>query len=79
MMKHPDAMIKTERDFIEHPDHKAGEIYPGGHRHRHSPSEQGLIDMMLLSKTQKVYGCHGSSFGRFGAWFGGKKFILADL
>ena len=28
---------------------------------------------MLLSKTQKVYGCHGSSFGRFGAWFGGKK------
>lgn len=79
MMKHSDIMVKTERDFEEHPDHKAGEIYPGGHRHRHSPTEQGLIDMMLLSKTQRVYGCHGSSFGRFGAWYGKKKFILRDL
>lgn len=78
MMKYPDIMVKTERDFEEHPDHKVGEIYPGGHRHRHSPSEQGLIDMILLSKTQKVYGCHGSSFGRFGAWFGDKPFILRD-
>jgi hypothetical protein len=76
MMKHSDIMVKTERDFDDHPD---GEIYPGGARKRHSPTEQGLVDMMLLSKTQKVYGCHGSSFGRFGAWMGGKKFILSDL
>ena len=77
MMKYSDYMIKTERDFSNKKG--GGEKYPGGHRHRHSPTEQGLIDMLLLGDTQKVYGCHGSSFGRFGAWFGGKKFIVPDL
>ena len=76
MMKYGDIMVAIDRDFE---DVEGGEIYPGGHRHRHSPTEQGLVDMMLLSKTQRVYGCHGSSFGRFGAWFGRKKFILSDL
>ena len=74
MMKYDEKMVKIDRDFEEM---TGGEIYPGGHRHRHSPAEQGLIDMMLLGKTKRVYGCHGSSFGRFGAWFGGKKFILS--
>ena len=77
MMKYEDAIVAIDRDFRD--DIDGGEIYPGGHRHRHSPTEQGLIDMLLLGKTQKVYGCHGSSFGRFGAWFGRKKFILSDL
>ncbi len=77
MTKYEDIMVKANRDFDENLE--GGEIYPGGHRHRHSPVEQGLVDMMLLSKTQKVYGCHGSSFGRFGAWFGGKQFIISDL
>lgn len=76
MMKYEDVMVKVDTDFDEI---DGGEIYPGGHRHRHSPTEQGLVDMMLLGKTKRVYGCHGSSFGRFGAWYGGKKFILADL
>jgi len=77
IMKYEDVMVAIDRDFNENLD--GGEIYPGGHRHRHSPTEQGLIDMLLLGKTQKVYGCHGSSFGRFGAWFGRKKFILSDI
>ena len=76
MMKYDEKMVKIDRDFDEI---EGGEIYPGGHRHRHSPTEQGLVDMMLLGKTKRVYGCHGSSFGRFGAWYGGKKFILSDL
>jgi hypothetical protein len=76
MMKYDEKMVKIDRDFDEI---EGGEIYPGGHRHRHSPTEQGLVDMMLLGKTKRVYGCHGSSFGRFGAWYGGKKFILPDL
>ncbi len=76
MMKYEDVMVKIDRDFD---DVEGGEIYPGGHRHRHSPTEQGLVDMLLLGKTQRVYGCHGSSFGRFGAWYGGKKFILSDF
>lgn len=76
MMKYSDYFNKTERDFDEHPD---GEKYPGGARQRHSPIAQALIDMMLLGCTQKVYGCHGSSFGRLGAWMGKKKFIIPDL
>ena len=76
MMKYSEYMVKTERTFDEHAD---GEIYPGGDRKRHSPTEEGLIDMLLLGKCIKVYGCHGSSFGRFGAWYGGKKFIIRDL
>jgi hypothetical protein len=76
MMKYEEIMVKIDRDFDDIP---GGEIYPGGHRHRHSPTEQGLVDMLLLGKTQRVYGCHGSSFGRFGAWYGRKKFILSDL
>ena len=76
MMKYADNMVKTKRDFEEHPDHKTGERYPGGHRHRHSPSSQALIDLMMLSKVQKVYSCRGSAYGRFGAWFGGKKLHL---
>ena len=76
MTKYEDVMVKTEREFD---DVDGGEIYPGGHRKRHSPTEQGLIDMLLLSYTQKVYGCHGSSFGRFGAWYGNKPFILPEI
>ena len=76
MMKYSDYFNKTKRDFDEHPD---GEKYPGGARQRHSPITQALIDMMLLGCTQKVYGCHGSSFGRLGAWMGKKKFIIPDL
>jgi hypothetical protein len=76
MMKYGDSMVKTERTFNDELD--GGEMYPGGHRHRHSPISEGLVDMMLLSKTQKVYGCHGSSFGRFGAWYGGIKFVISD-
>jgi len=76
MMKYSDYFNKTKRDFDEHP---AGERYPGGARQRHSPIAQALIDMMLLGCTQKVYGCHGSSFGRLGAWMGKKKFIIPDL
>lgn len=76
MMKYSDYFNKTKRDFDEHPD---GEKYPGGARQRHSPIAQALIDMMLLGCTQKVYGCHGSSFGRLGAWMGKKKFIIPDL
>jgi hypothetical protein len=76
MLKYDEKMVKIDRDFE---DELGGEIYPGGHRHRHSSAEQALIDMLLLGKTKRVYGCHGSSFGRFGAWFGGKKFILSTL
>jgi hypothetical protein len=77
MMKYGDVMVKANRTFDESLD--GGEAYPGGHRHRHGPISEGLADMLLLGKTQKVYGCHGSSFGRFGAWFGGKQFIISDL
>ena len=76
MMKYGDIMVKANRTFEENLE--GGEAYPGGHRHRHGPLSEGLADMLLLGKTQKVYGCHGSSFGRFGAWFGGKKFIVSD-
>ena len=76
MMKYSEHMVKTERTFDEHTD---GEIYPGGDRKRHSPTEEGLIDMLLLGGCIRVYGCHGSSFGRFGAWYGKKKFIIPDL
>ena len=76
MMKYAEYMVKTERKFDEH---AIGEIYPGGDRKRHSPTEDGLIDMLLLGDCVKVYGCHGSSFGRFGAWYGSKKFIIRDL
>jgi hypothetical protein len=75
-MKYSDYFKQTKRDFDEHP---GGETYPGGARQRHSPIAQALIDMMLLGCTQKVYGCHGSSFGRLGAWMGKKKFIIPDL
>ena len=54
------------------------EIYAGGHRHRHCSTESALIDLFLLSKTKKVIGCRSSSFGRFGAWYGGKRFIIQD-
>lgn len=77
MRKYEDIMVTSDCEFDD--SLEGGETYPGGHRHRHSPVEQGLCDMMLLSKTRRVYGCHGSSFGRFGAWFGGKKFIISDL
>ena len=76
MMKYSEYMVKTERTFDEHAD---GEIYPGGDRKRHSPTEEWLIDMLLLGDCIKVYGCHGSSFDRFGAWYGSKKFIIRDL
>lgn len=77
MTKYEDCMLKAKRNFDESLD--GGEAYPGGHRHRHSSVAEGLADMLILGKTKKVYGCHGSSFGRFGAWFGGKKFIVSDL
>ena len=48
------------------------------HRHRHCSTESALIDLFLLSKTKKVIGCRSSSFGRFGAWYGGKRFIIQD-
>jgi hypothetical protein len=76
MLKYSDYFNKTERDFNEHPD---GENYPGGARERHSPIGQALIDMLLLGSTKRVYGCHGSSFGRLGAWMQSKKFIIPDL
>jgi len=76
MMKYSEYMVKTKRTFS---DAFESEIYPGGDRKRHSPTEEGLIDMLLLGNCIKVYGCHGSSFGRFGAWYGGKKFIIRDL
>jgi hypothetical protein len=78
MMKYADNMVKTKRDFVEHPDHIAGETYPGGHRHRHSPASQALTDLMMLSKVRRVYSCQGSSFGRFGAWLGDKKLHIPD-
>jgi len=76
MMKYSEYMVKTKRTFS---DEFEDEIYPGGDRKRHSPTEEGLIDMLLLGDCIKVYGCHGSSFGRFGAWYGSKKFIIRDL
>ena len=78
MMKYADNMVKIKRDFAEHPDHITGEKYPGGPRHRHSPTSQALTDLMMLSKVKRVYSCQGSAFGRFGAWFGGKKLHIPD-
>ena len=37
MMKYGDIMVKTKIDFDEV---EGGEIYAGGHRHRHSPTEK---------------------------------------
>lgn len=76
MMKYPDHLFTTTCDYD---DSEHGEIYPGGDRKRHSPTSEGLADMLLLGSTLRVYGCHGSSFGRFGAWYGKKKFIIPDL
>lgn len=76
MMKYSEHFFTTT---CEYDDSEFGEKYPGGDRKRHSPTEQGLIDMLLLGSTKKVYGCHGSSFGRFGAWYGKRKFIIPDL
>jgi hypothetical protein len=76
MMKYPDHMFTTT---CEYDDSEFGERYPGGDRKRHSPTSEGLADMLLLGSTLRVYGCHGSSFGRLGAWYGKKKFIIPDL
>jgi len=73
MMKYSDRMTLVEKSF----DKSIGsECYPGGHRIRHSKSEYALIDLILLSKTKKVIGSKSSSYGRFGAWFGTKKFVI---
>jgi hypothetical protein len=75
LMKYGDRMVVIDKHFNQIAE---GERYPGGHRIRHSTTDCALIDLMLLSKTKKVIGSKSSSYGRFGAWFGSKKFIIPE-
>lgn len=52
---------------------------PGDRPHRHTTMRAAMIDLYLLSRCRKVYGCRGSSYGRWASWVGEMPFEIPEV